>query len=220
MITILSTKKLKKSEKKSFSETNFKVIEEKFIQIKKINFQIDSLHEYIIFTSINAVKSLLKREIKHPLKEKKIFCVGQKTKTFLEKKNFIVQECVDYAEDLGSIIAKKYHHSSFTFFSGNIRKNTLPDLLNENNIKWNEVVVYQTSLNPKKIKNKIDGILFFSPSAVESYLIENTLENKICFCIGTTTAKALEHKTKNIKIASQPTVGNVIEEVLKYYNKK
>lgn len=217
MITILSTKKLKKSEKNRFSETNFKVIEEEFIQIKNINFQIESLNDYLIFTSKNAIKSVIKRGIQNEIKDKKIFCVGQKTKTFLEKKNFIVQECVDYAEDLGVIIAKKYHHSSFTFFSGNIRKNTLPDLLNENNIKWTEVVVYQTSLNPKKIKNKIDGILFFSPSAVESYLIENALENQICFCIGTTTAKTLEHKTKNIKIASQPTVENVIEEVLKYY---
>ena len=217
MITILSTKKLKKSEKNRFSETNFKVIEEEFIQIKNINFQIESLNDYLIFTSKNAIKSVITRGIQNKIKDKKIFCVGQKTKTFLEKKNFIVQECVDYAEDLGSVIAKKYHNSSFTFFSGNIRKNTLPDLLNENNIKWNEVVVYQTSLNPKKIKNKIDWILFFSPSAVESYLIENALENQICFCIGTTTAKALEYKTKNIKIASQPTVENVIEEVLKYY---
>lgn len=217
MITILSTKKLKRSEKKLFSETNFKVLEEEFIQIKNINFQIESLNDYVIFTSKNAVKSVLTKGIQDIIEHKKIFCVGQKTKTFLEKKNFIVQECVDYAEDLGLVISKKYNQSSFTFFSGNIRKNTLPDLLNESNIKWNEVVVYQTSLNSKKIKEQTDGILFFSPSAVESYLKQNTLENKICFCIGTTTAKALEHKTKNIRIASQPTVENVIKEVLKYY---
>ncbi len=217
MITILSTKKLKRSEKKLFSEANFNVVEEEFIQIKNINFQIESLKDYLIFTSKNAVKSVLSKGIQDEIKDKKIFCVGQKTKKFLEKKNFIVQECVDYAEDLGTIIAKKHNHSSFTFFSGNSRKNTLPDLLNENNIKWNEIVVYQTSLKSKKIEHEIDGILFFSPSAVASYLRENTLENKICFCIGTTTAKALEHKTKNIKIAFQPTVENVIEEVLKYY---
>ncbi len=39
----------------------------------------------------------------------------------------------------------------------------------------------------------------------------------MCFCIGTTTAKALEHKTKNILIASHPTVENVIEQALEYY---
>ena len=155
MITILSTKKLKRSEKKLFSETNFKVLEEEFIQIKNINFQIESLNDYVIFTSKNAVKSVLTTGIQDKIEHKKIFCVGQKTKTFLEKKNFIVQECVDYAEDLSLVISKKYNQSSFTFFSGNIRKNTLPDLLNENNIKWTEVLVYETSLNPKKIKNEM-----------------------------------------------------------------
>lgn len=196
---------------------NFKVIEKNFIKTKKIDFQIDTLNEFVIFTSKNAVKSVLKSHFYDTINLKKIFCVGQKTKQFLEKKNFIVQECVNYAEDLGSEIVKKYQNNSFTFFSGNIRKNTLPDLLNENNIKWNEVVVYETSLKSKKIKTEIDGILFFSPSAVESYLTKNKLENQTCFCIGNTTAKAFENKTKNIKIAAQPTVENVIEEVIKYY---
>jgi len=219
--TILSTKKLNKIAKQRLFDANFNVIEGKFIKTKVIDFQIETINEFVIFTSKNSVKSILKSilksNIKSQIKEKKIVCVGQKTKEFLEKNNFQVQETADYATDLGSIIAKKYKNYSFTFFSGNIRKNTLPDLLNENNIKWNEVVVYETTLNPKKVTSKIDGILFFSPSAIESYLTKNTLEKEICFCIGTTTAKALEHKTKNIKIASQPTVENVIEAVLKYY---
>ena len=139
-------------------------------------------------------------------------------KQFLEKHHCLVQENADYASDLGLLIKEKYATHSFTFLSGNIRRNTLPDLLNENNIKWNEAVVYETTLNPKKVTENIDGILFFSPSAIESYLIENKLENETCFCIGTTTAKALENKTKNIKIASQPIVESVIDEVIKYYN--
>lgn len=198
-------------------KANFKVIEKNFIKTKKIDFQIETFNEFVIFTSKNAVKSVLKSDYSNSTKLKKIFCVGQKTKTFLEKKNFIVQECVNYAEELGSEIVKKYQNSSFTFFSGNIRKNTLPNLLNENNIKWNEVRVYETSLKSKKMKTEIEGILFFSPSAVESYLTKNKLKNQTCFCIGNTTAKALENRTKNIKIAAQPTVENAIEEVIKYY---
>jgi uroporphyrinogen-III synthase len=50
-------------------------------------------------------------------------------------------------------------------------------------------------------------------------LENNTLENKTCFCIGTTTAKALENKTENIVIVAQPTVENVITEVIKFINK-
>ena len=69
------------------------------------------------------------------------------------------------------------------------------------------------------ITNKLDGILFFSPSAVESYLKLNTIKEEMCFCIGETTAEALENKKiKNIIIADKPSVENVIYEVLEYYN--
>lgn len=217
MTTILSTKKIKASEKKKLTDTNINVIEHKFIKTKKIDFILKTLNEYVIFTSKNAVKSVLKNRVERQVKEKKIFCVGQKTKQFLEKHHFIVQECVDYSSDLAELIIDNYKNHSFTFFSGNIRKNTLPEILNENYIIWNEVVVYETTLNPKVITEKIDGILFFSPSAVKSYLKENKLENETCFCIGTTTAKALENKTKKIKTATKPLVENVVEEVIKYY---
>ena len=41
----------------------------------------------------------------------------------------------------------------------------------------------------------------------------------MCFCIGETTAEALENKKiKNIVIAKKPTVENVIDEVIEYYN--
>jgi uroporphyrinogen-III synthase len=218
LITILSTKKLGNSVSQKLMDADFNVVEKNFIKIKRIDFQIDTLNKFVIFTSKNAVKSILKSEFSNQLKTKKIFCVGQKTKQFLEKNDFIVQENADYASRLGQIIKEKYQDKSFSFFSGNLRKDSLPTILNESNIKWNEVVVYKTALNPIKIKKQIDGILFFSPSAVESYLTKNKLENQTCFCIGTTTAKALENKTKNIKIASQPIVENVIEEVIKYYN--
>ncbi|MDP5097017.1 MAG: uroporphyrinogen-III synthase, partial [Flavobacterium sp.] len=120
------------------------------------------------------------------------------------------------------IIDSKYKSNSFTFFCGNIRKNTIPNYFQQNKIAYNEIVVYETKLKSHQVKEKFDGVLFFSPSGVNSFLENNTLENKTCFCIGTTTAKALENIPeilghKNIIIASQPTVENVINEVIKYY---
>ena len=89
----------------------------------------------------------------------------------------------------------------------------------ENEIIFNEIEVYQTNLTPQKITKKLDGILFFSPSAVESYLNLNSIKDETCFCIGETTAEALENKKiKNIIIAEKPSVENVIDEVVKYYN--
>ena len=95
-------------------------------------------------------------------------------------------------------------------------------MLTENEITFNEIKVYDTTLTPHKIADKVDGILFFSPSAVTSYLKKNTLANEKLFCIGNTTADALrsvlsETKIKNIKTAYQPSVENVIEQVIEYY---
>jgi len=218
MTRILTTKKLSKALKKKFSDAGIKLVEKNFIQTKFISFETPQLNDYLVFTSKQAVKSVLKSEVKN-VHTISCLCVGSKTKNFLEKKGFTVLKSADYAEDLIQIIDSKYKSSSFTFFCGNIRKNTIPNYFQKNKIAYNEIIVYETKLKPHQIKKPFDGILFFSPSGVNSFLENNSLDNKTCFCIGTTTAKALENKTENIVIAAQPTVENVITEVIKYYKR-
>ena len=216
MTQILSTKKLSKALKKKFSDAGMELVEKNFIQTKSISFETPQLNDYLVFTSKQAVKSVLKSDVKN-VHTISCLCVGSKTKEFLEKKGFTVIESADYAEDLIQIINSKYKSNSFTFFCGNIRKNTIPNYFQQNKIAYNETIVYETKLKPHQIKEPFDGVLFFSPSGVNSFLEKNSLKNRICFCIGTTTAKALENRTKNIVIASQPTVEHVINEVIKYY---
>ena len=218
MTRILSTKKLSKALKKKFSDAGIELVEKNFIQTKSVSFETPQLNNYLIFTSKEAVKSVLKSDEQnvHPIL---CLCVGSKTKSFLEKKGFTIIESADYAEDLIQVIDSKYKENSFTFFCGNIRKNTIPFYFQQNNIAYKEIIVYETTLKPHQIKEPFDAILFFSPSGVNSFLEKNTLENKTCFCIGTTTAKVLENRTKNIIIASQPTVENVITEVIKFYKR-
>ncbi len=217
MITIVSTKILSKKHISNFSKNNIKVLNYGFIKIKSINFSSNLIYKNIIFTSKNAVKSVLqlnKISIKTP-----VFCVGKKTKNLLEKNNFNVVLYKDYAKDLGVEIVKNHKNNSFTFFCGNLRKETLPNKLKEHNITFNEIKVYETLLKPHIIKEPANAILFFSPSAVESYLILNTIKNEVCFCIGKTTAQVLENKKiKNIIIAKKPSVENVINKVINYYN--
>jgi uroporphyrinogen-III synthase len=67
------------------------------------------------------------------------------------------------------------------------------------------------------MKGSFSCILFFSPSAVESYLKDNTIKKETCFCIGETTAEALHKITKNIIIAEQPSIEDVIEDVIEEY---
>lgn len=216
MTQILSTKKLSKALINKLCDAKIGLVEKNFIQTKSIDFETPQLNDYLIFTSKQAVKSVLKSDIENVL-SKSCLCVGSKTRSFLEKKGFTVIESVDYAEELIQLIESKYKTNSFTFFCGKIRRNTIPAFFQQNKIAYNEIVVYETKLKPHQIKETYDGVLFYSPSGVNSFLEKNTLENKTCFCIGTTTAKTLENKTKNIVIASQPIVEHVIDEVIKYY---
>jgi len=169
MKTILSTKKLSLHQKEKIKKAGYLLVEKKFIKTKKVVFSITITNEFLIFTSKKAVKSIL--HIKKQLVTNKVFCVGEKTKKYLEKKGFHVVEYKDYAEELAQVIVSKYTTTSFVFFCGNIRRDTLPKKLTENKIELKEVVVYQTTLKPHIINNTFDAIMFFSPSGIKSYII-------------------------------------------------
>ncbi len=216
---ILSTKKLLPNQKQLLLVANISVIEEDFIETKIKNFELSNVHTNLIFTSQNAVESILQHPKCNELKSKNVFSVGMKTKDLLTENGFNVIAYTGYAADLAEIISLIYSKESYTFFSGNLRRDVLPNTLKENGITFNEIEVYQTNITSKKITNKLDGILFFSPSAVESYLKMNTIKDEMCFCIGETTAESLENKkVKNIIIAEKPSVENLIDEAIEYYN--
>jgi uroporphyrinogen-III synthase len=217
--SILSTRTLSAEQRQVFLDANFDLLEQDFIEIKNTIFELDKINTNLIFSSQNAVLSLIEQNGWEMLKSKSVFCVGLKTKELLERHGFKVEAYMDYASELAEIITLIYNKESYTFFSGNLRKETLPKALKSAGITFNEIEVYQTKLAPFKISNleKFDGILFFSPSAVESYLTNNKIQNEICFCIGETTASALENKTKNIIIAEEPTIEDVIEAVIEEY---
>ncbi|UQD55638.1 uroporphyrinogen-III synthase [Flavobacterium sp. K5-23] len=219
-ISILSTKTLSTEQRQAFLEANLDVLEQDFIEIKNNIFELNKINTNLIFSSQNAVLSLMEQNDWEVLKTKSVFCVGIKTKELLELNGFQVDVYMDYASELAEIITLIYNKESYTFLSGNLRKETLPKALKRGGITFNEIEVYQTKLAPFKIsdKEKFDGIMFFSPSAVESYLTNNKIKNEICFCVGNTTAKTLEtNKIKNIVIAETPTIEEVIEEVIEYY---
>jgi uroporphyrinogen-III synthase len=218
-IRILSTKKLLNNQKQYLLNSLFSIIEIDFITIKNKNFDLSKINKNLIFTSQNAVESVLKLDNIETLKSKNVFCVGLKTKELLSQNGFNVIAYTGYAEDLAEIIALVYATESYTFFCGNKRRDILPETLKEANIIFNEIEVYETTLTPEKVTTSIDGILFFSPSAVESYCLKNKLKDEICFCIGNTTAKVLENKAKNIIIANQPTIENTIIQTINYYKK-
>ena len=217
-INIISTKKLLPMQKQLLSDAGISVLEEDFIETKIKNFELSKVNENLIFTSQNAVQSILQHPKCDELKGKSVFSVGMKTKELLTENGFDVVAYTGYASDLAEIISLIYSSESFTFFSGNLRRDVLPNTLKENGITFNEIEVYETNITSKKMTSKQDGILFFSPSGVESYFKLNSIKDETCFCIGETTAEALENKkVKNIIIAEKPSVESVITQVIEYY---
>jgi uroporphyrinogen-III synthase len=214
---ILSTKKLAPNQKQYLLNAGLAVVEADFIKTCKKAFANETLNHIFIFTSQNAFLSFLENEESKKYTTHKIFCVGSKTKEIIEQAGFRVEAYADYAEHLAEIIINSYPEESYTFFSGNMRRDTLPDALAEAGVAFNEVEVYETVLHPQKINAVIDGILFFSPSGIDSYLKLNTIDSETCFCIGTTTATALKDITNNIVISNKPTIENVIVQVINYY---
>ena len=220
-IRILSTKKLLVNQKQFLLNANISVVEADFISINQKKVSIEAINENLIFTSQNSVLSLIENlqesDTLALLKKKNVFCVGMKTKELLEENGFNVIAYTGYAVDLGEIITLIYGKEKFTFFTGNLRRDTLPEALKNAEIVFNEIQVYETVLNPQKINGPFDGILFYSPSGIESYLKNNNISKETCFCIGTTTAETLENRTNNVVIANQPTVENVIIQCINFY---
>lgn len=217
-VRIASTKKLQANQKQYLLNANFSVVEADFIKIKLKKFTFKSKFQNLIFSSQNAVDSILKNNKIELLRSKKCFCIGQKTKTALELNGFRVVESADYASELASTICNQYSEESFVFFSGNLRREILPDSLTLAKVRFEEIEVYETILTPQAINSKPNGILFFSPSAVESYLQANIITDETCFCIGKTTAEPVEKITSHCIIANQPSIENVIIQCIKYYS--
>jgi len=210
MPTVLSTKKLAVNQRELLLNSGIGLVEYDAITINFIDFELkNSRIQYAIFTSKNAIKAIENRNIKI----ENCFCVGDKTANRARQKGFEIIEIADYAEDLAQKIIKKHGDKDFHFFSGTNRREKLPELLKENKVKFTETTVYKMELNPKKFESEFDGILFFSPSGVQSFTEQNKL-NSTAFCIGETTASEAKKYTQEIIIASKPGIENVIVKVV------
>ncbi len=216
MIRIVSTKKLQPNQKQFLLNAGLSVVDADFITISHRGFTLENINGNLIFTSANAVKAVANHPDVQQIRRNPCFCVGEKTAELLDEVGFTVVEIADYASQLAEITQTGYLHETFTFFCGNFRMETLPCSMKSAGIVFNEIAVYQTILTPVKVAEP-DGILFFSPSGVESYLIQNPIGDAACFCIGETTANALQSKTNNIIIANKPSVENVIIQCINHY---
>lgn len=170
----------------------------------------------IIITSKNTVEALLHNFSVSELQFKNIYCVGRRTKRMIENRIGKVTHGEANAKKLAYYLVDYIEGTEVTYFCSDLRLNDLPNILAENHIKVNEVEAYQTKFDADKIEANLDGVMFYSPSTVESFLKQNK-PNGIAFCIGETTAKVAQNYFEDVRIAKVPTVESVIELVNSHY---
>lgn len=172
--------------------------------------------ENVIITSKNAVESLITNYSATELQFKNIYCVGRRTKRLVEQKIGKVAHVENSAKKLADYLVEFMEGTEVTYFCSDLRLDDLPNILEENHIKVNEIEAYQTKFDGIKVIDSVESVMFFSPSAVNSFLqINNT--DVIAFCIGESTANEAKKHFKDVRVAKMPSVESVIELVNEHY---
>ena len=178
----------------------------------------------VVFTSVNAVEIVVDAIPTHlQMPAWNIYCIGGATFTLI-KKYWPFESVLSTAKNATGL-AKKIIEDGLThihFFCGNKRLEELPDLLKQQNIGVDELVVYSTVETPAMINRTYDGILFFSPSAVNSFFSNNSPSKETTlFAIGHTTAEAIKQFSANSIIVSDfPAKDQLVDKMLRYYHEK
>ena len=220
MTRLLSTKILSERFKDRLLMNSFSQVEKSFIKMRPMqNIKLAESNQAMILESKKAVKIALENsEIKSLVDQKPIYCIGKKTALLLVKNGQKVVKIAQNSSDLALFIQKNYQNESFSFFCGKSRVNDLEHVLSVNDIPIQPVEIYETLPHPHIVKGHFEGTIFFSPSGVKGYAIHNSFEDTHCFCLGSTTAKAVRQFTNKLTIAKTPDELQLFLSITKHFN--
>ncbi|MPQ47136.1 hypothetical protein GCQ56_08910 [Marinifilum sp. N1E240] len=174
-----------------------------------------------IFTSRNAVKSLAPILSKLVLDENhKVYAVGKKTAEELSKIG--LQAIVPSTHNARALVEllEKNKAESYIYFSGNIRKNTIVNFFTENDLTYEEIECYKTSLiQPEIDVDNFDAICFCSPSAIVSFFKKYKLKSPVpCIAIGNSSAVKLLDYTEHVVMSEKANIYSMLEICNEYLN--
>ncbi len=174
-----------------------------------------------VFTSANAVRAIA--PIIHEAKPVwKVYCTGAATKAALLE-DFDMTAIAGIANDAAGLAEVILANNVFevVFFCGDKRMDTLPTTLRDRDVTVHEIIVYHTIETPQKVAKQYDGILFFSPSAVNSfYKVNRTGPETVLFAIGNTTANALRaHTDSTVILGGTPSKEQLVDLAIDYFHK-
>ncbi|WP_336515120.1 uroporphyrinogen-III synthase [Pollutibacter soli] len=226
---ILSTKVLRPDVQLAASQNEVELLMADFIMIDFIDpgesaKEILSSHHPLILTSQQGVRALEKISYdgKTGFKNRDVYCIAGETRkaTELIPSLYIIGTAVN-AVSLAELIIDQNRSQTYHYICGTSRRDALPELLKAAGKAVKEYPLYRTVLTGSKITTFFDAVLFFSPSGADSFFQSNLLSNDVpCFCIGETTAAAVEgHGGRVAGIAAEPDQRKVLETAISYFKK-
>lgn len=211
-----------------------------FIQVEPVTFKefrkqkIDILnHTAVIFTSRNAVdhffKMLAESKIELPA-DMKYFCISEQTSNYLQKYIVIRKRKIftgsRTATDLIEIL-KKHKNEKYIFPCSNIRKDDIPEFLQQNGYKYTEAIIYKTVASDLSDLADVnyDIIAFYSPSGINSLFVnypDFKQNNTRIAAFGPTTASAVREAGLQLDIEAPlpnaPSMTGALELYIKRAN--
>lgn len=227
-IEILSTAFLETQLCKKAANKDIQIDVISFIEVNKIEDNFDRVKAMlaekctVIFTSVNSVKALSGLFSSPP--RWSAYCLENATLNEVQRlfKDSPILGTAANAKELAEKIISDRNNKKIFFFCGKSRRDELPQMVYDAGIEMEEIVVYETVLTPKNISKHYDGILFFSPSAVESfYSCNSTGSESTLFAIGGTTAQTIrKYSSAKINVAKSAGREQMIDDLIDYFNSK
>jgi uroporphyrinogen-III synthase len=217
---IVSTKVLSQELVQQFKAIGVSVTQHDFIntciQLPE-NLLRETIQDVVVLTSKTAVEAWVQLVdlLQLNRKQYRVYCLSEGTQELVLSSGFTVAGMATNSALLADQILKDKNITSVTFVCGNRRRDELTTKLKAGGVTINEIVAYKTELTPLAITSPIDGVLFFSPSGVDSFLSKNSVELAVAFCLGKTTAKhAQEMGFKTIRMADAHTPAALVKSVI------
>lgn len=213
------------------SSNNIKMEEQSFIRVDLLHntvlaqrlAQIGLEKRTVIFTSKNSVTAVA-NILQGQQPEWNVYCLEGATMQAVQQ-YFIqvtIKQAAQTASNLASAIDVTVAYAPVIFFCGDKRMDTIPEAMKKKGVALEEIVVYQTLHTPSVVLKKYDGILFFSKSAVESFVSANRLPaDATFFVIGGTTATALRNyggNTLSVIQSPAPSERTLMNTIIDFYN--
>lgn len=225
---ILSTREIDSDFKQEILSLGINVDAIPFISIDyvdnvEVQQEVELLETYkagVAFTSVNAVKAVASL-LHGSMPSWNVYCIGHATQQAVREyfPNSSIAGIANDSNSLAELIIINDNCEELFFFCGDKRKDDLPDRLNEAGIFVNEIVVYHTSLQPKKIEKLYNAVLFFSPSAVDGFFkLNNDNPHTSWFAIGNSTAKQVSKYSHNkVIVAAEPNSASMLKSLAEYF---